>query len=345
MESAGDLNRLLADPPPEPDFEVPGWYPTLPQGVNILSTVGARDEQMAMTVGQFNASTEVERLYDTQRYDVYYSNSLDFTPPVISATQSCYTDGTLSVTATITDTEGVLRGVLTYTDGAGAWQSINLTQGQDNGWEIALVAPEDVQYLLQAVDNNGNTSWVGKQDVASCITQAAVGFGSGWNLMALPIDVLTPYTAQAVLDEINAQGGACSEVDRWLNGGWDAHINNLPFNDFAVEPGKGYFLKCTANSQWTFDGHALTTGVPLTLQSGWNLVGMPYPAAGYTAQSLLDAIASQGGECSEVDRWLNGGWDAHINNLPFNDFVIEPDKGYFLKCSLSSVFVAGDALP
>ena len=145
--------------------------------------------------------------------------------------------------------------------------------------------------------------------------------------MALPIDSLVSYTAQAVLDQINAQGGNCSEVDRWLNGGWDAHINSLPFNDFAVELGKGYFLKCVASSQWTFDGHAVTAGVPLALQPGWNLVGVPFPPAGYTAQSLLDAIAGQGGACSEVDRWLNGGWDAHINTLPFNNFVVEPEQG------------------
>ena len=77
----------------------------------------------------------------------------------------------------------------------------------------------------------------------------------------------------------------------------------------------------------------------MALQSGWNLIGVPYSQMGYTAQSLLDGIATQGGACSEVDRWLNGGWDAHIDNLPFNDFVIDPEKGYFIKCSQGSTFV------
>ena len=139
--------------------------------------------------------------------------------------------------------------------------------------------------------------------------------------------------------QVNGHGGACSEIDRWLNGGWDAHINNLPFNDFAVEPGKGYFLKCTATSQWTLEGFAFAAAVPVALRPGWNLIGLPHPQSGYTAQSMLDAIAAQDGTCSEVDRWLNGGWDAHIGGLPFNNFVVAPDRGYFVKCSQGTTFV------
>jgi hypothetical protein len=65
---------------------------------------------------------------------------------------------------------------------------------------------------------------------------------------------------------------------------------------------------------------------------------VPYPATGYTAQSLLEAIAAQGAACSEFDRWLNGGWDAHIKDLPFNDFDVRPDEGYFVKCSQAGAF-------
>lgn len=171
------------------------------------------------------------------------------------------------------------------------------------------------------------------------VQQAVFALSPGWNLLTLPLLPASTTTAQSWLDAINSQGDQCSEINRWLNGGWDAHINNLPFNDFVVEPGKGYFLKCNATSQWTLEGFAFAAGVPIILQPGWNLIGVPHPPSGYTAQSLLDAIASQGGACSEVNRWLNGGWDAHIGGLPFNNFSVEPDKGYFVKCSQSSIFV------
>ena len=187
-----------------------------------------------------------------------------------------------------------------------------------------------------------NEGQVGVQTDAGSVTvvqRASLPLTPGWNLLALPLEPLTALRAQSLLDAMNGQGGVCSEIDRWLNGGWDAHINGLPFNDFVIEPGKGYFLKCTVASQWTLEGFTFTSPVPLALQSGWNLIGVPHSQTGYMAQSLLDGIATQGGACSEVDRWLNGGWDAHINNLPFNDFVIDPDKGYFIKCSQGSTFV------
>ena len=53
---------------------------------------------------------------------------------------------------------------------------------------------------------------------------------AGWNLVAIPVKRTPAHTAQSALNEIGGQGGNCSEVDRWLNGGWDAHINGLPFN-------------------------------------------------------------------------------------------------------------------
>lgn len=175
----------------------------------------------------------------------------------------------------------------------------------------------------------------------SCLQQATIGFSPGWNLLALPLNPVSAMTAQSLLDAINGQGGSCNEIDRWHNGGWSAHVNGLPFNDFAVEAGKGYFLKCAATSQWTLDGHAFAAGIPVALQPGWNLIGVPHPASGYFAQSLLDAIASQGGVCGEIDRWLNGGWSAHVNGFPFNNFAMGPSAGYFVKCSQSSTFVPG----
>ncbi len=161
---------------------------------------------------------------------------------------------------------------------------------------------------------------------------------TGWNLIALPLQPATSLTAQAMLDLINSQGGQCSEIDRWYFGGWNAHLNSKPTsNNFAIDLGKGYFVKCLASAAWTLEGYALTTSTPVNLQTGWNLIAVPYPTPYYNAQTLLDAIAAQGGQCSEVDRWYFGGWNAHLNSKPTsNNFTIEPSKGYFLKCSMSS---------
>jgi hypothetical protein len=170
--------------------------------------------------------------------------------------------------------------------------------------------------------------------------EATVALAPGWNLITLPVRPDPPLTAQSMLDAIASQGGACTEIDRWRNGGWEAFIAGLPFNNFSIELGRGYFLRCTTALDFRVRGFELTSGVPLALTPGWNLVGIPYPPDFYSASTLLAAIALQGGECSEVDRWQNGGWSAYVG-LPFNDFAIEADKGYFLRCSQSSTFVSG----
>jgi len=66
----------------------------------------------------------------------------------------------------------------------------------------------------------------------------------GWNSIGVPCDT---YTAESLCDEINDQCGAgtCLEVDRWYASGWDGHICGLPFNNFNIEIGKGYFVKAS----------------------------------------------------------------------------------------------------
>ncbi len=165
-------------------------------------------------------------------------------------------------------------------------------------------------------------------------------FNAGWNLITLPLNPLTPFTAQSLLTAINGSGGTCTEVDRWI-GKWDAHLNALPsFNDFDLAVGAGYFVKCTGASEWTMQGDSFAAGVPVTLVSGLNLIGIPYPG-GYTAHSVLEAITGQGGVCSEIDTWT-GTWVAHLTILPdINNFPIVRDRGYFVKCTAPSTFTPG----
>ena len=77
----------------------------------------------------------------------------------------------------------------------------------------------------------------------------AIPLASGWNLFALPgQEMQGRYTASLLLSEINRQGGGATEICRWYAGGWSCHVKGLPFNDFAIELGKGYFIKATRPS-------------------------------------------------------------------------------------------------
>ena len=184
---------------------------------------------------------------------------------------------------------------------------------------------------------------------ASLTPEAVTGTGAavtldlllvpGWNLIAIPVQRTSVYTAQAALDELNALGGNCSEVDRWLDGGWDAHINGLPFNDFDLAPGQGYFVQCASAVTWPVTGEPIMAPVGLSLTPGWNLVALPYGPHADQAQAWLNDIIAQGGGATEVNRWLDGGWDAHIDGLPFNDFAIAKPGGYFVKMDNSASYV------
>lgn len=68
----------------------------------------------------------------------------------------------------------------------------------------------------------------------------------GWTSIGVPHS--DDYTAEGLCQTINSQcgDGTVVEIDRWQAGGWEGHICGLPFNEFNIERGKGYFVKATA---------------------------------------------------------------------------------------------------
>jgi hypothetical protein len=168
---------------------------------------------------------------------------------------------------------------------------------------------------------------------------ATLNLAPGWNLIGLPVSPALDYTAESAAAEIAAQGGNCTEIDRWLSGGWDAYIRGLPFNGFSLAPGAGFLFKCAQASVWSLTGYPIQQPNTFTLDAGWNLIAIPYSSTPLTAASLLAGINAQGGTGLEVDRWLNGEWSVYTNGSPLTDFAIENGKGYFVKCSASSSYV------
>jgi hypothetical protein len=162
---------------------------------------------------------------------------------------------------------------------------------------------------------------------------------AGWNLLALPLQPATSLYASSLLNNLNAQSttGNCTEVDQWGLTGWVGYLDGMGFGDFAITPGHGYFVACNTAFTWQWQGYPLQVSVPVTLAVGWNLMSVPYPTT-YMAQSLLDAIAADGGSCSEVDRWGLSGWVGYLDGMGFGDFAIAPDQGYFVDCTTSSTF-------
>jgi hypothetical protein len=78
---------------------------------------------------------------------------------------------------------------------------------------------------------------------------------SGWNLISM--SGAMGYDAAKTITGIEAAGGSngsvivCDEIDRWENGGWDPVIRASSANIFAIEGGRGYFVKLRKAVSWS----------------------------------------------------------------------------------------------
>ncbi|MDQ7780764.1 MAG: hypothetical protein RDV41_13800, partial [Planctomycetota bacterium] len=159
---------------------------------------------------------------------------------------------------------------------------------------------------------------------------------TGWNLIALPVDPVTPYLAEDLAQLIITQGGACTQIMRW-NPGWLVHPVPSGTNNFAIELGKGYFVRCTAPSTLTITGYPVSN-VTIGLNAGWTLVGVPFGS--YLAEDLAQEINTDtgAGNCTQVMRW-NPGWLVHPVPSGTNNFAIERHRGYFVKTTAGGTVV------
>jgi len=63
-----------------------------------------------------------------------------------------------------------------------------------------------------------------------------------------------------------------------------------------------------------------------------------------TAEELLQDATAQGGDCTELYRWnAELEWcEGHVIGLPFGNFALREDGGYFLRCAQAMKYVPGE---
>ncbi|MBN1483221.1 MAG: hypothetical protein JXA37_00740 [Chloroflexia bacterium] len=138
--------------PEEPVFNVPGWYPALPYYFNRLVDA----ESLVILLGQFDADTQAERLYDALNFDVYYhTSSSDWSPPFISRMESEFDSEQANVVVYAVDPSGIHNVIVAYTGSSGVWQSIDLLKNGES-WSGSFLATSDSSFIIQVVDNAGN---------------------------------------------------------------------------------------------------------------------------------------------------------------------------------------------
>ncbi|MDD4875991.1 MAG: fibronectin type III domain-containing protein [Dehalococcoidales bacterium] len=86
---------------------------------------------------------------------------------------------------------------------------------------------------------------------------AEVSLVDGWNLIALPVEPATGYSASTMAGEINNQDGNITQVFWWnaAAGSWDFYLVDMAYGtDFNIDLGEGYLLKSVNASTWAIPG-------------------------------------------------------------------------------------------
>jgi hypothetical protein len=169
IESAEVLSEPSSSPS-EPAYHQRTWWPVLPVRASPLQAgaggggllVGTVvDARLTGRLAQYRGSADngVLRLFTSLTYEVFYSQSADWDPPVIQSVTSTLTTTGVEVSAALAPAGDDVHQVLaTYTAGDGSWRSHPLTWNAASGRWLGQLPRTTGAFLVQAVDGAGNVA-------------------------------------------------------------------------------------------------------------------------------------------------------------------------------------------
>ncbi|MBI4029455.1 MAG: hypothetical protein HY376_03760 [Candidatus Blackburnbacteria bacterium] len=180
--------------------------------------------------------------------------------------------------------------------------------------------------------NEHAVPWAGVEVALTKINKnKLISFNQGWNLFTLTAVPSKPLTASGLIQEIAKQGGYATTVSALDNGSWKSYVvrgdSDFSGEDFAIEPGRAYFVKTHKKSLLIFEGQEFVAPLKTTLTPGWNAVGFPKSDKSHTAADLTVGDAT-------MARWKSGLWDTFVKQSKEQygeNFSIEPNRGYIIK--------------
>ena len=142
------------------NFNAPGWYPAALGTFNTIDLLAGRRQTLIATAGQYNPNlaADQQRIFTAMNFDVYaHANTTDFTAPTIASVTSVVQGSVATITVQANDPSGIETVVVAYTDGKGAWQSVNLTQ-TGAAWTGSIPVAGPTEFFVQAFDQAGNVA-------------------------------------------------------------------------------------------------------------------------------------------------------------------------------------------
>jgi hypothetical protein len=153
----------------------------------------------------------------------------------------------------------------------------------------------------------------------------------GWNLLTPVHQTAVPMIASLWAAGMDSQGAQITRVQKWDGTGWQSFSPGNPFGDFAIEPGRGYFVFNQGQSQTTWESTGMPVPCPMTYEfsAGWNLMGFP-SGVHATSSELAESINAQQDHVTRIQKWDGSGWQSYSPDAPFGSFDITHCQGYFL---------------
>jgi hypothetical protein len=167
-----------------------------------------------------------------------------------------------------------------------------------------------------------NQSWKRRTYLATASRPPFINLCKGWNLITVPRDNV--WTAETLGQNISG----CTVVCRF-NGNsqsYTTHAVGIPYNDFPILDGVGYFVYATGDSFLNVTGLSIAS-VNVSLYTHWNLIGW-YNETATNASSLGAALE----DCTTICMYnaASGSYTTHVAGIPYNDFSITSGMGVFI---------------
>ncbi|MDY6834567.1 MAG: NosD domain-containing protein, partial [Chloroflexota bacterium] len=154
----------------EPQFINQGWYPSKMHTILSLYTPSGLEQSLVLTPGQFittgienNHVVGTERIYGEMSYQIYYSDSDDYSPPVIEEVRRVAGNPSTEFAIKVIDEVSPVQHVIvmwTHSTKDNEWRSLELSDlDADNVWTGSIeIDPDkgDIDFFVQAVDEAGN---------------------------------------------------------------------------------------------------------------------------------------------------------------------------------------------
>ncbi|MBH10297.1 MAG: hypothetical protein CMG74_08110, partial [Candidatus Marinimicrobia bacterium] len=236
------------------------------------------------------------------------------------------------VSVILTDDTGIDVATLYYKQGgSGNFNSVEMTGVSDT---YTGTIPGS------AVTQNGLIYFISSQDILGFPTitdtvGVSVNFASGslttgsasnsaypgglpkeaWRLISSPAELSQKGLTQ-VLDELGVQDNTLWRVFRY-----DGNSTTYKDNPVDLNSGESYWIYQTIQDNLTLSAPAGATGnmsgTELTLETGWNFIGSPYP---FSISLVLDQVQFYG----PLSYGISGeSWSSVVTNLnPWNGYVI-----------------------